>query len=230
VWESFRTDKLAQTLQYRPETGRKIVIDIGAFVGYFGFQAVVSGATVFLIEPILESAKLIAKTIKLNKWENKAFVFQNAASDDVFSLFFFPGRENPASHGIRNPELETFDQNALTQGVILDDLVEFNLIDPTDVFLIKIDTNNEFDTKSLHGMSKIIARGKPPYISIENLGFNLYGCDWKKFFDLLLNKLHYRMVWGDWEMSFDEVVQEFNDQTDRTLHNVFLIASGHPIV
>jgi len=227
-WELGRYRWFSKLLAERERIGRSTMIDVGAHLGIFGFQAASTGAKVICIEPKLTSAQKILLGVRENNWDDRVFVLQNVAADYLFKAQLMNVPRDPA-YVIVTEKIGENDHLGM-QSVILDDLVDLGLVEPKDIYLIKIDTGALWDINVMNGMKKILTQGRPPYINIEGSTFPPDRCNALEFFTFMMQTLQYTCFDDQKPVQFETLVSRIQKMGTGTpqFADLSFIAQGFP--
>ena len=145
-----------------------LFIDIGANTGVYTLLAcaVNQNSLIVSFEPVPRSFARLKRNVKINGWENRCILRNEAVSNEnTRTSFHVPFTDNPVSaslhkDGFRNSEGELIEVEVMT----IDSLFPNGKHeDGRSVGLVKIDVEG-FEDKVFEGMSKVITSVKPDIV------------------------------------------------------------------
>lgn len=179
----------------------KIVIDVGACVGYYTLLAaklVGDKGRVIAFEPEKDNFRLLKKNITANETKN-IFGFQ-AAVGDVYGYAYLKIASSPGQHSISQSK-----DAVKVPMVSLDKFLEKNKIAYKNIGYVKIDAEG-YEHKVLQGMLKTIKSADDMVIQFEYAPQHLeeQGCNFDELFSLIVEnnlKAYY------WDFSINKLLE-----------------------
>ena len=155
----------------------KLVVDVGANIGYFSFIAALSGCRVISFEPVHYNVRQIERTMQRNNLPNWR-VYRNAVSSvtgGVVHLHTTDGRVNAGNHKIRPGGSD----HAYT--VRLDDVIK------EDIAFMKIDVEG-YEAFVVSGARDLFCKYTVNAVVLEMTeDIKQSGCDWQRMVQWFLS-------------------------------------------
>ena len=144
------------------------VIDIGANIGYYAMmeaRAVTGTGHVYAIEPEPHNVELLHLNVKLNGYHH-INVFQAGMSDETGMAKLYVSDHSNLHNLLRPLRAKNIDSVIDIKVYRLDDFIEEQNIDPSDISFIRMDIEG-YEVKALSGMQKILRIAKSLHLFIE---------------------------------------------------------------
>jgi FkbM family methyltransferase len=156
---------------YEPETTQlffklaqeaRVVVDVGAFVGYFSLLAALANrrSRVLAFEPMPDNAERLQRHIRLNRLDNVELVRAAVASSSGTAELFHTGSANPSSTSLVREFMSSHDvvHASVVPTVALDQFLEDRGVGAVSLLKLDIETG---EPDALRGMSQTLVRDKP---------------------------------------------------------------------
>jgi FkbM family methyltransferase len=166
-WDVFIWDLMSRILISHDKNDNKVVLDVGANIGYFSLMAASLGCKVISIEPMSRNVAKLISSIKKNKMQEYITVYQNVAAPISKGMVFLTEthQQNQGNGKITVKDLsktQIYDSYGIdyVYNIALSDVVD------SDVYFMKIDVEG-FETFVLDGCYKLLCKNKIPFITME---------------------------------------------------------------
>lgn len=147
-------------LMQKQLTGKGVVVDVGANIGYYTLLMATVAKKVYALEPDKECFEILKKNVEENKLKN-VVILNVAASNKKENRKLFVDKDNLGNGRLNSKDCFSFDSAQDRNDVIVDCLrLDDILINEHKIDLIKIDTQG-WEPAVIEGTRKIIERDKP---------------------------------------------------------------------
>ena len=193
IWDAPLATFIVRTLT-QPHQGSGIVIDVGANVGSMSLLAGILGFRTFAFEASTRTAKMLARTIGMNRLESRVTVLNNALGNGLYYSRLIVPKDNRGGSalGLSNEEFgvninekagPTEDEDHISV-VCLDTMTDYlDVVLPAEglsrvVTLLKIDVER-FEPLVIRGGAEFFSRFdvRTIILEISSFGWSLIGCD-----------------------------------------------------
>lgn len=177
---SYGVRELRSTIRFKAELrelaeridGEITILELGMNIGYYGLleaQVLGSDADIHAFEVSPSNADLASRNIDLNGFEDRVTIHQCAVGADSGSVqveLTERSNRNRINSGFRDVIPEEVVDEIETEKISVDEYLENEQIDPTDVNVVRMDVQG-YEWKVLQGMTSVLDADSPLLLFIE---------------------------------------------------------------